>query len=101
MMKRILVAYDGSAPADKAYAFALDLAKKYGADIHVIAVARPPDFGDDVETAAILENSVKHYDKDIGAAESPGCISRAQPALQGSRGTPGGTNHIPRGRVQS
>ncbi|MGH8743324.1 MAG: universal stress protein, partial [Burkholderiales bacterium] len=58
-----LMAYDGSAPADKAYAFSLDLASKYGADVHVIAVARPPDFGDDVETDAILENSVKHYEK--------------------------------------
>ncbi|HXZ95750.1 MAG TPA: universal stress protein [Burkholderiales bacterium] len=75
MIKRILMAYDGSAPADKAYAFALDLAKKYGADVHVIAVARPPDFGDDVETEAILENSVKHYEglfaplKDQAAAQ--------------------------------
>ena len=57
------MAYDGSAPADKAYAFALDLAKKYGADMNVIAVVRPPDFADDVETAAILENSVKHYEE--------------------------------------
>ena len=63
MIKRILLAYDGSAPADKAYAFALDIAKKYDADLYVLAVARPPEFGDDVETEAIIENSRKHYHK--------------------------------------
>src|SRR3972149_9239195 len=63
MIKRILLAYDGSAPADKAYSFALDIAKKYDADLYVLAVARPPEFGDDVETEAIIENSKKHYQK--------------------------------------
>ena len=63
MIKSILLAYDGSAPADKAYSFALDIAKKYDADLYVLAVARPPEFGDDVETEAIIENSKKHYHK--------------------------------------
>jgi nucleotide-binding universal stress UspA family protein len=63
MIKRILVAYDGSKPADKAYLFAVDIAQKYGAELFVIAVARPPEFGDDVETEAIIENSRKHYDE--------------------------------------
>ena len=63
MIKRILMAYDGSAPADKAYAFAMDLAKKYGAELIVLAVSRPPDFADDVEMEAVLENSTKHYEK--------------------------------------
>jgi len=63
MIKSILLAYDGSAPADKAYAFALDSAKKYAADLYVLAVARPPEFGDDVETEAVIENSKKHYQK--------------------------------------
>lgn len=61
MINRILVAYDGSDPANKAFSFALDLAKKYRASISVVAVAKPPDFGDDVETEAILENSQNHY----------------------------------------
>ena len=61
MIKRILLAYDGSAPAAKAYSFALDIAKKYDADLYVLAVARPPEFGDDVETEAVIENSKKHY----------------------------------------
>lgn len=61
MIRQILVAYDGSAPANKAFSFALDLAKRYQASISVLAVAKPPDFGDDVETEAILENSQDHY----------------------------------------
>jgi len=60
-MKRILLAYDGSAAADKACELALDLAQKYGAALKVLAVARPPEFGGEVETEAVLENSRKHY----------------------------------------
>jgi nucleotide-binding universal stress UspA family protein len=61
MINRILVAYDGSDPASKAFAFAVDLAKKYQASLTVLAVSRPPDFAEDVETRAILENSQTHY----------------------------------------
>ena len=63
MIKRILIAYDGSESADKAYAFALDLAKKFGADLTVLSVSRPPDFAEEVEMESILENSTKHYEK--------------------------------------
>ena len=63
MIKRILVAIDGSEAAHKAYAFALDIATRYGAELYVLAVARPPDFGEDVETEAIIENSKNHYEK--------------------------------------
>src|SRR5208283_4261684 len=63
MIKHVLIAFDGSESAQKAYLFALDIAKKYGADLYVLAVARPPEFGDEVETEAIIENSRKHYEK--------------------------------------
>ncbi|MGA2792401.1 MAG: universal stress protein [Roseiarcus sp.] len=55
-MKRILVGYDGSASAEKAFSLGLDLAEKYAAEVHVLAVARPPEFGGDVETEAEIEN---------------------------------------------
>jgi nucleotide-binding universal stress UspA family protein len=61
MITRILVAYDGSEPAGKAYACAVDLAQKYGASLTALAVSRPPDVAEEVETRAILENSLKHY----------------------------------------
>jgi nucleotide-binding universal stress UspA family protein len=61
MFKQILVAYDGSESAGKAFAYGLDLAEKYGAELRVLSVARPPDFGAEVETEAVLEYSRNHY----------------------------------------
>lgn len=56
MIKKILLAHDGSELAEKAFTFGLDLAKKYGAELYVLAVARPPEFGGGgVETEALLE----------------------------------------------
>lgn len=60
MIKKILLGYDGSAGADKALAFALDLAQRYAAELHLLAVARPPEFGTEVETEAVIENSRRH-----------------------------------------
>jgi nucleotide-binding universal stress UspA family protein len=62
-MKHILVAFDGSAAAIKAFSLALELAGKYGAELRVLAVARPPEFGSEVETEAVIENSKQHYHK--------------------------------------
>jgi nucleotide-binding universal stress UspA family protein len=59
-MKRILVAYDGSSAAERAFSLASDLAGKYSAQLLVLAVARPPDFGSEVETEAVIENSKQH-----------------------------------------
>jgi nucleotide-binding universal stress UspA family protein len=59
-MKRILVAYDGSEPAERAFAQALELADKFGAELFVLTVARPPEFGEEVETEAVIENSRHH-----------------------------------------
>jgi nucleotide-binding universal stress UspA family protein len=61
MINRILVAYDGSDPARKACDYALDLARKYQAEVWVLAVSRPPDFAEDVETEAIVEHSRKYH----------------------------------------
>lgn len=63
MINRILVAYDGSDPAKKAYGLALDLAQKYDAEVWVLTVARPPDYAEDVETEAILEGSRKYHQR--------------------------------------
>jgi nucleotide-binding universal stress UspA family protein len=60
---RILVAYDGSPAADKAFDAALDLAIKYQADLVVVAVARPPEFAEDVETEAVIDAAREHLEK--------------------------------------
>lgn len=71
-MKKILVAYDGSEPADKAFEWAVDLALKYQASLHVVAIARPPDVGDDVETEAAIENAQRHYQSVLGRLQHRG-----------------------------
>lgn len=63
MIRKILLAYDGSDAAKDAAEFALDLAKRYDAQLYCVAVARPPDFGNEVEAEAVIENSRRHYDK--------------------------------------
>jgi nucleotide-binding universal stress UspA family protein len=61
MIRHILVGYDGSEPAAKAFDYGLELALKYEAQLRVLAVARPPEFGDDVELEAELESAEEHF----------------------------------------
>lgn len=43
MIERILVAIDGSQPADKALDFAIDMAKRYSADLQILSVVPKPE----------------------------------------------------------
>jgi len=63
MIHNLLVGYDGSAASEAAFDLALDLARRYDADLHVLAVARPPEFGEDVETEAVIEQTQRHFDQ--------------------------------------
>lgn len=67
MIRKILAAYDGSESADKAYAYALDMAKKYEAELLVLSVARPPEPPEDVETEAMLESAEEHYEEQFAS----------------------------------
>lgn len=69
-MKRILVAYDGSAPAEQAFDFALGLAAKFDATLHVLAVARPPDLPEDVETEAVIATIRDEYQRQFGPLQT-------------------------------
>lgn len=60
MISRVLLGYDGSAAADRAADFAIELASRFGAELHVLSVARPPEFGTEVESAAIIEQGRRH-----------------------------------------
>lgn len=64
MIKHILIAYDGSEQAEKAYSFALDLAQRYQSRLTVLAVATLPEFPEGMETVAILDEAQKYY-KDL------------------------------------
>ncbi len=69
MIKKILLAYDGSDPSKKALDAAIDLAGKYQAELYVLTVAQPPDFGEDVETEAIIENSRSYHERTLTPAK--------------------------------
>ena len=60
MIRKLLVAYDGSDAARAAFEFGADMAAKYGAELHVLTVARPPEFGTEEETEAVIEQSRSH-----------------------------------------
>lgn len=57
MYRKILVGYDGSQASRKAFDTACDLAARDGAQLWVLAVARPPEIADEVETEAVIENA--------------------------------------------
>ncbi|WP_295437500.1 universal stress protein [uncultured Thiodictyon sp.] len=61
MIARLLVGYDGSESARAAFDFALDMAGRYGAELHVLAVAHPPDIGEDQQTEVLINAARGHY----------------------------------------
>jgi nucleotide-binding universal stress UspA family protein len=63
MYRKILVGYDGSKAANKAFDSALELAKNHNAELYVLTISRPPEIGDDVETEAVIENSREYHRK--------------------------------------
>ena len=66
MIKRILIAFDGSEQSYQAFDFALDLAKKCpeeAVNIIVLSVAQPPEPIDIVEMDAIIDNVTQHYEE--------------------------------------
>jgi nucleotide-binding universal stress UspA family protein len=66
MVKRILVAFDGSEQSYQAFDFALDMAKMCpgtSVEILVLSVAQPPEPIDIVEMDAIIESATQHYEE--------------------------------------
>ena len=62
MIGRLLVAYDGSEQAEKAYKLALDVASRYSAAMIVLSVARPPEPPVAVELEAVLESATEYFE---------------------------------------
>lgn len=63
MIKKILVAYDGSSESHSAFLFGLDMANKFEAELEVLAVVRVLEPPEDVETKDNLERGREHYEK--------------------------------------
>lgn len=62
MIAKLLVAYDGSHQAQKAFDFSLEMAQKYTAELTVLSIARPPEPPVDVELQAVLEQATQYYE---------------------------------------
>ncbi|MBR9987283.1 MAG: universal stress protein [Desulfosarcina sp.] len=79
MIANILVAYDGSCQAKKAFAFGLEMALKYSAALSVLSIARPPEPPVNVEVQAALEQATEYFEshhaalKDQAAAKGVAC----------------------------
>lgn len=66
MLKKILVAFDGSEKSYDAFNFALEMSKLCpGAapDIIVLSVAQPPEPADIVEVEAIIDSATQYYEE--------------------------------------
>lgn len=64
MLKKILVAFDGSDPSRYAFTYALELMRHYTPDIPeiiVLAVVQLPEPADIVEIDAIIDSATEHY----------------------------------------
>jgi nucleotide-binding universal stress UspA family protein len=66
-MRRILAAYDASPSSQAAFDFALELAQHYGAELRLLAVVRPPELAEDVETEALIERAQEHFERVLRA----------------------------------
>lgn len=63
MIKKILVAYDGSEESYSAFLFGIDIAKKFEAELEVLSVVRVLEPPEEVETRDNLERGKEHYKK--------------------------------------
>ena len=61
MLNRILVAYDASEPAERAFDLALELARAFRANIKLLSVVQLPEPAAMVESTAVLESATEHY----------------------------------------
>lgn len=61
MYRTIVVGYDGSTAARKAFDAALELAARDHAELHVVSVGRPSEIADDVETEALIEHTRAYH----------------------------------------
>lgn len=66
MLKKILVAFDGSPQSYKAFDFALDISKLCpgaSSEIFIVSVAQPPEPIDIVEMDAVIDSATMHYEE--------------------------------------
>lgn len=82
LFKKILLAYDGSEPARKAFERCVEMSRCFGAQLSIVTVVRPPEFAEDVETEAVIENARGHFQSELGKLRAQASsASAAAPAV--------------------
>jgi len=87
-MKDLVLAYDCSDSADKAFAFGLDLAVRYQATLHVLSVARPPEPPSMVETQEVLEESEARFRESFRGLDEQARVQGLVPLFEVRAGHP-------------
>lgn len=67
MIKKILVAFDGSEPSLRAFDIATELAFCFHAKLLLLSVVRPPEPATSLELGAVLDDAKEHYAKEFDA----------------------------------
>ncbi len=88
MNSRILCAYDGSSNAEMAFDYAVTIAAAFGAELHVLAVAQPPEPADDVETEALLESAQERFERQFTILREKAVAKGLAPQFDVSVGHP-------------
>ena len=63
MLKKVLVAFDGSESSHRAFDFASEVAERFKATLLLIAIVRLPEPTTSLEMGAILDDAKEHYEK--------------------------------------
>ncbi|MCI1944054.1 universal stress protein [Clostridium luticellarii] len=70
MYKNIVIAYDGSIYAEKAFNVALEFKRKFGSKLHLISVVHVPDFVETkIEFDGMLKDGIRFYTEAQDSAE--------------------------------
>src|ERR1700693_674584 len=67
MLKTILAAFDGSDQSRKAFEFAVEVAKKFGAKMVVVGVIQLPEPAVSIEIDAMLDRGKTHFAEEFAA----------------------------------
>lgn len=88
MIKKVLVAYDASESAERAFDFALDIASKYSAELIVFSVVRLPEPPVDVETQSLVESGEEYYNERFATLREKAAAVGVTPRFEVAVGHP-------------
>ena len=76
MFGKVLVGYDGSKQAEKAFAVGLEIAAKFGGKLLAVSIFRPPEPAAEGELSAVIDDGKEHLE---------GILEKLKPAAASRR----------------